>query len=133
MSIDDDSIGKTFTPGHETWYASDSPVAAFTVIFEDDGDTGYFYAHDRADESRVLDAVHIYSVQSVVDRDRESVAEIVWSADGMKAALYINDYPHTIINFKERLSYCRTGFPPPPADWGRGQWSEDLLELFAAR
>lgn len=69
--------GEPFTPGQETWCASDSPVAAFTVIFEDDGDTGYFYAHNRADESRVLDAVHIYNVQSVIDRDSESVAEIL--------------------------------------------------------
>jgi len=126
-------MGKAFTPGHKTWHASDSPVAAFTVIFEDDGDTGYFYAHDRAHESRVLDAVNVYSVHSVVDKDRESVAEIVWSGDGMKAALFINGYPRAIINFAERISYCRTGFPAPSADWERGRWSENLLEWFSAQ
>lgn len=123
----------TFTPGHTTWYASDSPTAAFTVIFEDDGDTGYLYAHDRADESRVLDAVQIYNVHSVVDKDKQSLAEIVWSTDGMKTVLFINGYPHAIINFEERISYCRTGFQAPNADWDRGRWSEDLLEWFSCK
>jgi hypothetical protein len=77
--------------------------------------------------------VQIYVVHSVVDKDRESVAEIVWSADGMKAALLINGYSHAIFNFAERFSYCRTGFPTPPPDWGRGQWSEDLLKWFSAQ
>lgn len=99
MNAEEHPNGQTFTPGHVTWYASDSPVAAFTVIFEDDGETGYFCAHDRADESRVLDAVHLYNVLSILDKDRESVAEIARSADGMMSALFINDYPHVIINF----------------------------------
>jgi hypothetical protein len=133
MNIGENPIGKTFTPGYETWYACDSPVAAFTVIFEDDGETACFYAYDRANESRILDAVQIYAVHSVVDKNMESVAEIVWSADGMKAALFINGYPHAIVNFAERSSYCRTGFPTPPSDWGRGRWSEDLLEWFSAQ
>ena len=90
----------------------------------------YFYAHDRADGSRVLDAVHIYNVSSIVGGDRESFVEIVWTRDGMKAALFINDSPHADVDFAERRSYCRTGFPSPPRDWDRGAWSDDLIELF---
>jgi hypothetical protein len=119
-----------FFPGKKAWYASDSPTAQFTAIFEDEGDTGYFYAYDRAGGVRVLDAMHIYNVTSVVDKDRESVAEIVWSLDGLKAILLINDYPHAIIDFSERRSYCRTAFPSPPSNWYRGEWSEELLKLF---
>jgi hypothetical protein len=123
-------MSQSFFPGNEAWYASDSPSAQFTVIFEDDGDTGYFYAHDRANGARVLDAMQIYNALSVVDKDRVSVAEIVWSPDGMKSALLINDYFHAIVDFSERCSYCRTGFPSPPPNWNRGEWSEELILLF---
>jgi hypothetical protein len=123
-------MSQTFLPGKGAWYASDSPATQFTAIFEDDGDTGYFYAYGCAEGARVLDAVHIHSVSSVVDKDRESAAEIVWSQDGLKAVLLINDFPHAIIDFAERRSYCRTGFPSPPSDWNRGAWSEELLQLF---
>src|SRR5215831_1617411 len=100
-------MGQTFQPGVETWYPSDSPSSKFSAIFEDDGDTGYLYAYDRAlPEASILDAVHIYNVKSVVDRERPSVVEITWSADGLKAALLINDHPHAVINFSECCSYC---------------------------
>jgi len=61
-------MSQAFDPGKNTWYASDSPTAQFTAVFEDDGDTGYFYAHDRSDGGRVLDAVQIYNLSSVVDK-----------------------------------------------------------------
>jgi hypothetical protein len=126
-------MSETFFPGKEAWYASDTPTAKFTAIFEDDGDTGYLYANDRADGNRVLDAVHIYNVSSVASRNRESFVEIVWTRDGLKAALFINGCPHAVIDFAGRRSYCRSGFPAPPRDWNREVWSEELMELFRRR
>src|SRR6266567_1209732 len=75
----------------------DSPSHRWSAFFEDDGETGYLYAVDpeRADNS-ILDAVHIYNVASVVDRQKPSVLSIVWSADESKCALLINDYPHAV-------------------------------------
>jgi hypothetical protein len=50
-------MGHTFLPGDEAWYATDSPTSQFSAVFEDDGDTGYFYAWDRArEEGSILDA-----------------------------------------------------------------------------
>jgi len=123
-------MSQAFVPGMKARYASDSPTAQFSAVFEDDGDTGYFYAHDRSHGGRILDAVQICNVSSVVDKDRESSAEIVWSRDGLKAVLLINDYPHAITDFLARRSYCRTEFPSPPPDWNRGPWNEELVELF---
>jgi hypothetical protein len=71
-------MAKQFSLDEGTWDASDSPHSCFAIIFEDDGDTRYFCAQDRANESRVLDAVHIYSVLCVIDRDKQSVGEIIW-------------------------------------------------------
>ena len=55
--------------GDETFVASDSPAAEYSVVFEDDGDTGYLYALDTSlSESRILDALHIYNVANVAIR-----------------------------------------------------------------
>jgi hypothetical protein len=76
--------------------------------------------------------VHIYNVADVVDRDKRSVAEIIWSPDGLKAALLINRRPHAVIDFAARCSCCRAGFPPSSNEWRRGTWDDDLMTLFDA-
>jgi hypothetical protein len=124
-------MSQTFHPGAKTWYASDSPSSDFSAVFEDDGDTGYLYAYDRArQESPILDAVHIYNVAAVTDKHIPSDLEISWSADGLKAALLINGQPHALIDFPQRCSSCRTGFPAARAPWRRGVWSDSITESF---
>lgn len=123
-----------FRPGTEAQIASDSPTSSFSGVFEDDGETGYFYAYDRANPNGVLDAVHIYDVEDVGERDRErdSEAEVFWSTDGLKAGLLINDYLHAVIDFERRKAYCRSNFPPPGGPWHaevREPWSDDLAKL----
>ncbi len=90
----------------------DSPNGRYSVFFEDEGETGYFYAVDLNQiEDKIVDAVHIYNVESVADRDKPSRVRIVWSEDGTKCALLINDYPHAAFDFVLKLGYCRTNFP----------------------
>src|SRR5262245_28751961 len=113
------NLSQSFYPGKEAWYASDSRTSHYSAVFEDDGETAYFYAYDRGNEGRVLDTIHIYNVSSVVDRDRESVAEIIWTTDGLKAVLLINGSPHGAIDFAERCSYSCSEFPSGPSDGRR--------------
>ena len=123
-------MSQLFFPGHDTWYASDSPNTEFTAIFEDDGEAGYLYAHNRAENSRVVEAVQIYNVSSVVDKEWESECKILWSTDGMKALLLINDFPQAMLDFAEQCSYGRRGVQPQPGEWHRSTWNENLLKLF---
>src|ERR1017187_7744252 len=86
----------TFTPG-EAFLASDSPTVPWTVVFEDEGVTGYFYACDRSQQGHdqsILDAMSIYSVSALAASDArlarptaERIATVVWSRDGLKAVL----------------------------------------------
>jgi hypothetical protein len=129
------SVAAAFTPGEETFFASDSPTSSFSGVFEDNGQTGYFYAYDRAAprDARILDACHIYNVANVVDRDRPSRVEVIWTNDGMKAALLINDAAHAVVDFGARRAYCRTNFPPPTGPWKaetRVPWDDALLAVF---
>ena len=122
-----------FRPGTEAWIPSDSSSSSFSAVFEDDGQTGYFYAYDRANtESPILDAMHIYDAASVVDAHRDSVAEIYWSPDGLKAGFLINDYLHAVIDFERRKAYCRSNFPPPDGPGNaeeREPWNDSLAKL----
>jgi hypothetical protein len=125
---------ETLNVGVETVVQSDSPVGRYQTVFEDDGDTGYFYALDteKADNP-IIDALHVYNVQSVTDRDRPSQLHIVWSVDGKKAALFINSYPHAVYNFMDGVGCCRTGFPPPADPSASHKWDESQMKHFHAK
>jgi hypothetical protein len=107
---------QTFKPGEDVFLASDSPVHPHSACFEDDGETGYFYALDlNRSDSMIVDAVHIYNVANVTDRDRPSTLSIEWSVDGLKCALLINGYPHAAFDFSAKRGFCRTNFPNSPS------------------
>jgi len=124
---------QTITVGEPTVIEVPSPCTHYGVVFEDDGITGYFYALDfTREEMPIVDALHIYNVDEVVDRQKPSVVQIVWSDDGLKSALVINCYPHAIFDFEARHGYCRTGFPPPHNEWPRNDhtWDDRAVDLF---
>jgi len=123
--------------GKETVVEGPSPTPPLMAVFEDDGETGYFYALDnsRADDP-IMDALHIYDVESVSDKDVPSQVQIIWSPDHRKAALLINDYPHAVFDFDARRGYCRNGFPTDPvsdAGWSSSghEWDDSALEPFS--
>ena len=124
---------ESFTVGQAATYKSDSPKTSFAVVFEDDGDTAYFYALDTArTDQPILDALHIYNVASVSDRARPSILQIAWSDDGCKAIAVINRYPHAAFDFEARRGYCRTNFPAPDAAWTSHshEWDDAVIQLF---
>jgi hypothetical protein len=50
-----------FSPGTPTTIEAPSPSVPLAVVFEDDGDTGYFYALELEDrDNPIVDALHIY-------------------------------------------------------------------------
>lgn len=113
-----------------------APQGFFVAVFEGNSDTGYFYALDTSEnENPIQDAVHIYNVANVTDKEKPSLVKIGWSQDNKKVALLINGYPHAVFDFEAKRAYCRTGFPPAPqgSPWGLHghNWSEAAVELFA--
>jgi hypothetical protein len=126
---------ETIQVGQEIVVASGSPTTEFEVVFEDDGTTGYFYGVDTSSkEIQILDAMHIYNVASVVDKDSPSLVQVAWSGDGLKAALFINGFAHAVFDFAVKRGYCRTNFPSPSGtgEWTTfdHKWSDSALDLF---
>jgi len=123
---------QSFYPGKEVWLASDSCSSSYSGVFEDDGETAYFYAYDRDNPKEpILDALHIYDAHSFNHGGRASEAEIFWSSDGLKAGLLIDEVLHAVIDFESCKAYCRTNFPPPGAQWRAAQ-REPWQDSFAA-
>lgn len=125
-----------FYVGQEIVVQAPAPEGPFCAVFEDDGQTGYFYALNTSlRDQRIQDAMQIYSVANVTDRDHPSTAKVGWSKDNMKVALLINGHPHAVFDFHARQGFCRTGFPPAPSNgiWSvpGHAWSESAMELFA--
>ena len=122
----------TIVVGTPTLLESSSPTAPFAVMFEDEGDTGYFYALETELEQPIADALHIYDVSNVKDGHHPSEVKIAWSRDGLKAAVLINDYVHAVFNFESKQGFCRSGFPPPEAQWSvlGHEWNDEAYNLF---
>jgi hypothetical protein len=87
------------------------------VVFEDNEETGYFYAVKKSNNLEILDALHIYNVADVVDKQKPSIIKILWTKDLMKALLLINNYYHAVFDFKNKAGYCRNGFPGSNKKW----------------
>ncbi len=78
----------SFTPGR-AFLSSNSTTVPWTVVFEDEGVAGYFYACDRSQEVHehsILDAMLIYNVAALAKSDAElqrpepqRIASIEWS------------------------------------------------------
>lgn len=125
-------LSEMITIGKQVALECPSPKTRFAVVFEDDGDTGYFYGLNLSDEGQpVLDALHIYNVKSVTDKDTPSKVEIVWSDDGLKACLVINRFPHAIFDFESNKAFCRNNFPAPDPNFTDShEWNDNALDLF---
>ena len=92
------------------------------VVFEDNCETGYFYAVDTNNNGlKILDGLHIYNVENVTDKDKPSVVKILWTQDMEKAFLSINNYCHAVFDFQNHAGYCRNGFPETYSSWTKVQ------------
>ncbi|RNI28436.1 DUF2251 domain-containing protein [Rufibacter immobilis] len=123
-----------FYPGKDTFIDSTADKEN-AVVFEDNEETGYFYAVERSDGLKILDALHIYNVKNIVDKDKPSTLKILWSEDESIALLSINDYYHALFDFKSKAGYCRTGFPEN-GSWAKvkeRQLTDSLLESISKK
>jgi hypothetical protein len=129
----------TFKPGR-AFLSSNSPAVPWTVVFEDEGPAGYFYACDRSQETQensIMDAMLIYNGSSLDDRDRERLASVQWSRDGQQAVLYLDGSAQALADFAAKQSFCRSNFPnflDEGAAWRKDNhaWDEAAIQRFEA-
>jgi len=112
-------ITKEVLPGTPTILESTCADSHHAVVFEDDGETGYFYALrvTRA-ESVILDAVHVYNVKDFADSGGYREVSIHWDTSGSRVGLRLAGQLFAAFDFEFQRGMCRSGFPPV------SQWSE---------
>ena len=129
----------TFTPG-SAFLSSNSSQVPWSAVFEDEGPAGYFYACDRSRETQeeaILDAMLIYNAGSLEAPERERLAAIQWSADGLQAVLYLDGTAQALVDFSRGESCCRLNFPnfmEQGEPWRKDShaWEPERLERFEA-
>lgn len=109
-------------------YARAFENSGFGVVFEDDGETGYFYATDEGLEN-ALDALHLYNAG---DEERVNPGDevyVVWSPTLQKVGLFYHDQFQAVVDFKNQQARCRTGFPPSDMKWCKSShdWNETII------
>ncbi len=127
-----------FTPGR-AFLSSDSPAVPWTVVFEDEGVAAYFYACDRSwqtQEQSILDAMLIYNIANLKEPERERLATVQWSKNGLRAILYLDGTAQAMYDFATHEGYCRMDFPNFMATendrWRKGThaWDEAKFRQF---
>lgn len=118
--------------GEAVFIESNALENNYSVTFEDDTESGYFYgAVKSADtaELTILDMLHIYDVESIAEAERPAMLSIVWSADWLKCALVVNNYCHAVFDFENNGGYNRNEFPPPNDIWTKQErkLTEELI------
>lgn len=125
-------LSETITIGNPATLDCPSPQTDYSVVFEDDGEAGYFYGLNLDNKKQpVLDALLIYNVKDILDEKVSIKVEIIWSEDGLKSRLTINGFTHAVFDFESKKAYCRTNFPAPDRRFTNShKWSDDALDLF---
>jgi hypothetical protein len=130
----------TFTPGR-AFLSSNSPTPPWTAVFEDEGPAGYFYACDRSQETQehsIMDAMLIYNVSSLPEPEKERIASVQWSPNGMQCVLYLDGTAQAFIDFAAHISFCRSDFPNYIQEQGdtwrksTHAWDDAALQQFEA-
>lgn len=103
------------------------------VMFENDGETGYFYAMDlQQTEQPVVDSLFVYRVSNIKPETLKEPRrlQICWSEDGYQAFLMLNDYPHAVFDFRHQIGYNHTKFPEPElgSPWSHKETTTELVE-----
>jgi len=114
---------QVYTAGEDTFIECIPDETNYGVVFEDDTDTGYFYAIEvdkSTGKMNILDALHIYSVEEMPEAQRKGTIRMIWSKDWQRCALVINNYCHAVFDFENQGGYNRNEFPEPNAIWTKG-------------
>jgi hypothetical protein len=130
-------LEETIIIGQDVYESSVSHSCSYGVAFEDNLETGYFYAVETKPSLQVLDSLHVYNVDDVNHKHIPRKLQIAWSDDGLVASLLINNHCHAIFDFDNKAGYCRNGFPEPKSEWTEVKertLTDDLIDqIFASR
>ena len=98
-------VSRTIHPGEET--VIDVTSGMYSVVFKDNGETGYVYAMDNGRPEPVLDALHLYNVDQFEKKHAKRTADIeIWaSEDGLGTLVKLNGRDEAYFDFADRPQF----------------------------
>ena len=121
-------VSRTIHPGEET--VIDVTSGMYSVVFKDNGETGYVYAMDNGRPAPVLDALHLYNVDQFEVKHSNRTADIeIWaSEDGLGTLVKLNGRDEAYFDFADRRAVCRSCFPRASGGYAVSHdWDETAL------
>ena len=121
-------VSRTIHPGEET--VIDVTSGMYSVVFKDNGTTGYVYALDNGRPEPVLDALHLYNADQFEKAPSKRKADIeIWaSEDGLGALVKLNGRDEAYFDFADRRAVCRSCFPRAAGGYTYSHdWDESAL------
>lgn len=109
--IADDRLHKI---GEKTQLQALFEIADYGAVFEDDGDTGYFYL---LDENSIIDTLHVYNADEIADRDIPVNIVILANEPCTIFVLAINDVIFAIFDTEKKFGKNISAFPESSSDW----------------
>jgi hypothetical protein len=109
-----------------------SPNGVHGAVLEDDGDTGYLYATLVGPPLKILGAIQIYRVGSVVLRGRRLNVRFDWSTDGMVSLVTIDGDDAAVLDFQNRRAGSRFGSDVSGDPWTTAAWSDEEMRRLRA-
>lgn len=101
--------------------------SGFGVVFEDDGETGYFYGTTEKMDN-IFDALLLYNAGTAEQLTSNEEIFVVWSLGLKKAGIFYRDKFQAVFDFKNQHGRCRSGFPPSN-EWCRSShdWDDSII------
>ena len=90
-------------------YARPFDGSGYGVMFEDDGQTGYFYATTE-NFDRILDALHLYNKGDSNRPGENDQIYLVWNPRLQKAGIFYHNHFQAVVDFRNKLSCCGQAF-----------------------
>ncbi|MGF1770646.1 DUF2251 domain-containing protein [Enterovibrio makurazakiensis] len=119
-------------PGTPCNFRSESPIGRYEVVFEDDGNSGYFYPLDNEKENNpIITAFGIYQCNEPSE-DHMKVS-ILWGEDATKVALLVDGVAQAYFDFSLYKGTCKSEFCPVKKDIEFYGWNEQFMENFLAQ
>ncbi|HTO73734.1 MAG TPA: DUF2251 domain-containing protein [Gemmatimonadales bacterium] len=123
---------KSFLPGTETVIEAAGPRPPLKVVFEDDGETGGFYALDlsQPEDRQIINWLAVYDVGLLPVPVKPHFIRIQWAEDGGKAALFVNGRASAVFDFDHQKGYSRAPSPmPATSPWPRSEqlWDDRAM------
>ncbi|MDA1353132.1 MAG: DUF2251 domain-containing protein [bacterium] len=114
---------------------SQSPVSPYAGVFESDDDGAVFCAVSLSSEQEpdVDDVIEIFTKNELDAINENSDIRIMWSKDGDKCALLINDNFYAMFDFLKKEGHTRNTTSTPESGWTRVafKWTDAISEEFS--